>query len=458
MKHIILPVALSVSLVGLSAAPGHAQIRRSNSTAAPAAATSPAAGARTGTELRLFIGPAFEAGNANTSLARTQSKTTTNTTTQGTTTTTTSNASPSVSNFGSFGDGIGLMYGVDGTWWGADRLGLGANLFGAYLNAGQTTNIQHLNGQQASTFLTTVSGAQTTVVGETISITPGAGLGVGALTTTIGPTGGAGSTVVSTTYGGFTTPAGASAFVLRSGTSAAAAPNSTFTSTGGASYTQGRTFWLNDVGLNANYVVWDNPSGAVSFFGGFTIPTAFESRSFTAKTTGANNSGDVASETENAVGATAADTATVTRSWKYNQSYASNMSLFALGPVLGLNATYALGGMQVYSQVGYAPVLIGTATTNTVTVVSNEVTQNVTTAGAGAGGYTAGTTVNRVDTRTEGQVVAPISGSEAIGSLGLGFGMGGMRLFTEGTARSYLLGAAGSQLVYGLKVGGTFQF
>lgn len=447
MKHIILPMALSVSLVALSAPPGHAQMRRSTPTAAPAAtATAPAAAARPRTELRIFIGPAFEGGNRRNFTSRTRTTTSTPGAPTGATFTSQSSSSTTIDN-SDLGNGFGVMYGVDGTWWGTDRLGLGGSLFGAYVSAGTSTNILPPSPLPSNQTV----GANTITVTDTTSISTG--FGAGAYTTTLTPVpvgGGLGGL----TYAGWSTipGAGGNSFALRTGTETGANPD-TYSSAGGAAYSASRTVWLNEIGMHGEYLLADSPAGGVSFFGGVTIPTAYLSQSFNAKTVGANGSGTVATETQNVD--TGAGTYTQRTEYEFNETTRMDGSFVAMGPMIGLNAYYNMTpSTRLYTRLGYAPVLVGTLNSNTVTTVNNRRSVIIENVQNNPAGVTAGTQRWESQTTTPNPSVTSFSGSETMGSIGVGFGLAGLNLFAEGTARGYSMTAPmGPELIYGLKLG-----
>ncbi|HEY9854142.1 MAG TPA: hypothetical protein V6D05_00300 [Stenomitos sp.] len=442
MKYASLSLALSVALVPMAASPSYAQIRRSVPTQAPA----PAAAAHPGTELRIFIGPAFEGGHRRAFTTRTRTTGTAPTVAPTGATFTNASSSSTTIDQADFGDGLGVMYGVEGTWWGSDRLGLGASLFGAYLGAGTSTNL--MPPASYPSFQTV--GANTVSVTDVTNVNTGFG---GTYTATVNavPVGGG---TADTTYGGWAgIPGAGTTFALRSGTQTGANP-SIFSSTGGVAYSAGRTLWLNEIGLNGEYQVVDVPAGGVSFFGGFTMPMALMSQSFNAKTVGANGSGTVASETEK-VDQGGGNTFTRVTEYELNETTKMDGSFNAIGPVIGLNAHYNLNpGTRLYTRLGYAPVLVGTANSSTVTSLNSRRSIIISDV---QGTPTATVGTQRWETQVNTPAapsVAPFSGSETIGSLGLGFGLGGYNLFAEGTARSYSLGAPlGAELIYGLKLG-----
>lgn len=471
MKHFMLPLALTVSVLGLSALPAHAQIRRSANAAPTAAANRP------GFDLKVFVGPAFEGGNRATTFNRTRTTTVSGASGTAPSQTSTASSSPTVSESASSGDGMGVMFGADGTWWATDRLGLGLGAFGAYLGSSQTNAVAHMSGRPIADFAGSTSGGLTTSTTENAwaySIVPtgtlgGAPIPAGGYTVAIGattPGGVGGDTRVTTTYGGFTlptaqggAPVAPGAFVLTSGSTTA--PNVNYgTPTGGASYTNARSVFMTDITPHGDIVLLDMPAGSLSMFGGFTVPNGSITSSFNAKTTGTNDTATETTTTTTGAGAVY----TTTTSFKLNETYSANTSFLAVGPVIGLNGQYVLpNGLRLYSQLGYAPALVGSATGNTLTTRNNQTTVAVayTTGTAGAGDPAAGTNSYSLSQSIPAQLVATLSGTSTIGSLGLGFGLGGLNLFAEGTARSYNLTGApflGPELVYGLKLGLDFGF
>lgn len=469
-KHLAL--ALSLPLIALVAQPAHAQPRRTPVTvAAPAEAPT---GNRPANEVRVYIGPASELGASTQVMGRSSTMVTTKTTTGGTTTsTTTASASFTPTNTG---NGLGVMYGIDATWWTSDRMGFGGNLFGAYVGSSTSRTVLGLYGQPASAYSTStsVSGTTTTGTGFSDKTTISSfGTAAPALDVTIsGPAAGA-LGELTTTFTGLGTPlagiAGApgTPMSLKQGDTAAAptAPRTTYNSQGGVNYNFGRTFLLNDLSMHGDYSLLSAPAGGVSFFGGVTMPVGFNHNNLTAKSVGDNGNGDTATQTATTyTGASTTDSYTTKTDWKLNESYTSDTSFLMLGPVFGLNAYYNIGAnLRLYSQIGYAPVLGGSASSNTASSYNDQATVTVTHAGAPAGAPADSTTVSNANYAVPAQAVTSMAGSEALGSVGVGFGFNGLNLFAEGTARSYNLasapaGISGPEVIYGLKLGGAFAF
>lgn len=448
MQHAIVPLALSVALVALTGTPAAAQMRRSAPTAAPAATAQ--APSRPTTDFRIFIGPAFEGGSRSLFKTRTSGTSTAPTAAPaGASFTAASSGSTSVEQT-EVGNGVGVMYGAEGTWWGADRLGLGASLFGAYVGGGAATNI--LPPDKLPTIKT--DGGNTITPTETTTLN-GTGYSVGMTPT---PSGGG---LANLSFNGWTTlpGVGGTSFLLQSGTETGANPD-TYSSTGGVSYSLNRTVWLNEVGVHGAYRLVEAPSGGVSFFGGFTFPTAFMSQTYTAKTVGANGQGTVATQTQNADEGGGATYVQKTE-YELNETTRSDSSVMAFGPMIGLDAYYNLNpSTRLYTRLGYAPVLVGTATGTSVKTVNDRVSVIVDNVQGTPAGATAGTRRWENQVSTPGApTVTSISGAETAGSIGVGFGFAGYNLFAEGTARSYSLGGAmGPELLYGLKLGLNFGF
>jgi len=454
MSPRLVALVTSVGLLAWSAVPAQAAPQRVPPPPVPPSAPPPTG---PGFTWDAFIGPAGELGNRAITTSRAQATTQTITTT-GANASTTTTATPSLAT-GTFGDGVGLLYGADGTWWADERLGLGASLFGAYLGASQNNPILSLNGQDPSTYKNTTSTSGATITGNTLSdsttITPNVGL-AGAYGVVIGIPAAAAQGTLTTSYTGFTVPAGASALTLQVGDTAAGNPKSSVASKGGVTYNYSRTMWLNDLGAHGEYRLWNAPEGALSLFGGVTVPFGNLHQGFTAKTVGDKGQGDTAEQVENAVDATGTATYKRTTDWTVNETFTTDSSFLMAGPVIGLNAQYRLGSrLGLKTQIGYAPVLLGSVTTNGVT--SKAYQSAVTISGpTPPAGTQAGTSTTGSSTTTPTQAIGGAVDAETLGSLGVTYDLGRFGLVGAVTVRDYS-GTVGD-FVYGLQLGLTGTF
>lgn len=455
MNRILLPLALSVGVIALSAAPGAAQMRRSTTSPAATSAAAPADPGRAGSTLRVFIGPAMDLGNQSQTIQRTRSTTTTSATT-GTNAVTTSGATTSVDTT-NLGLGLGVMYGGDYTWWGGNRAGLGVSLFGSYVGAGNATNILHLNGQSPDSYKnsTTTAGTTTTTTTLTDSTAITSGMPGGpSYTVTVGIPAAGVTAPLTTTYA----QAGVGTFLtLSQGDTAAGNPRSNFASVGGVNFGDSRSLWINDLSFHGDYMLVDSPAGGISLFGGLTMPMGVMRQNTTVRTVGDKGNGDKATQTETAFAADGSTSFVRVTETTINNSMTADSSMLLAGPVIGLNAFYGLNnGLQLYSQLGYSPILVGTV--NTTTTANNRNKSVVTISQAAAGsGQTNGTTTTETNVLIPGRSLTNFNGTETFGSVGLGFRFAGFNLFTEATARSYGLGGF-STTVLGAKLGGAFSF
>lgn len=447
MRHPIYALALSLSVLTVSALPAHAQLRRSVGAqpASPQGAEAAGLAPVNRTNLQSFIGPAFEGGNRATVLTRTRTSNVAPTTAPTGANFTNTNTTTSTVTQETIGNAWGVMYGLGGTWWGSERMGLGGSLFGAYLGAGYSTNLLHTTPMPANKD----EGGNTTTLSETVNLNQGYSLSINPT-----PVGGG---VASSVYGGFV----GGNMTLRQGSQTGANPES-YNSTGGVNYAVNRSLWLNDFGVNGEYVLAEAPAGGVSFFGGLTIPVGTLSRSTTVKTVGANGSGDTAEEVESVDDGGGA-TYTRKTQFRVNESTKADSSFSAAGPMIGLNAHYNLSpSLRLYTKLGYAPALVGVISTTQTTTRNDSratVIENVSTA-ASTAGVVAGTQTRVNNTATPQQSVASFGGTETTGTVGLAFRAANLNLSAEGLARAYSLagGALTPELIYGLRLGAGFYF
>ena len=461
------PLSLSTSLLLFTAYPVHAQVYGPQDPYfAQQVSTSPIDPPQPNTKrsnIRFFIGPALELGNRNLTVQRVQ--TTNNSTNPADTTassyTTSASASKTITN-STLDNGLGVMYGLNGTWWSAGRFGLDFNLFGTYIFANQSVNILNLNGQDPSTYKNSTSTTgnektDTTMTDQT-TITPNVN-GVKTYGVSIGiPAAGAPGGTLTTTFSGFD-EGQADQFVLNQGDTATNNPKNSYSSVGGVNYAMSHSVWMNDFGVNGDYALVDTPTGGVTFFGGLVMPTGTLHEAFSAKSVGDKGQGDSAVQTDTIY----PDTGTTnyytrTTSWKANDSYATDTSLLMAGPIVGIKASYQLGGLRLYSKVGYAPVLGGTAVTNSSTTrffQSTEVISGIN----GTPGVQAGTITKSNGSTIPSNVstVNNFGGNEMVGALGLGFQWSGLNFTAEGTVHSYNFGG-NPELIYGPALGFTYVF
>lgn len=464
LKH-FLPLSFSLSLLMFSSSPAFAQTKRATQTPQPSsdpteAAPQTAHAGRLEPSFRFYAGPALELGNR--SLTVTRQRTTgvkSFPVTNGANNINTVAASQSLTNT-ALENGLGYMYGAEGTWWGTERLGLEMSVFGAMVNSTLGLNIMHLNGQDAASYKESASvvGTQniTTSLADSTTIVPNVpGVGNYGVVMTI-PAAGV-TTPIVTTYNGFTLGA-VPALALNQGDDAATNPKASYSSEGGVSYSYAQSTWVNDLALTGKYAVVETPNAGVSFFGGLLMPVGSVHKSFTAKTVGKNGQGDEAVQT--AIVTTNGDGANSyhkTTKWKANDTYSVDIPFLLAGPVIGLSAAGRLGSLlHLYSRVGYAPVLTGTMTSN-ATISRSYQTTEVIDSITGTPGVTAGTNVNSNGANVPTSTVSNIGGSETMASLGLGFYFSGLHLFGEGTAHSYNLGGV-PVLLYGANLGMALTF
>ncbi|MNX72299.1 hypothetical protein D3C86_1036510 [compost metagenome] len=160
-----------------------------------------------------------------------------------------------------------------------------------------------------------------------------------------------------------------------------------------------------------------------------------------------------AKQTETVFDAAGTKTTEIVTETTAKDTSVADSSFLAMGPIIGLSASYNVNPtLTLFTKVGYAPVLIGSTTTNT----TNTTTSTVLTTTTPVNG--AKTTQNIAgNTTTSNMAIAGLNGSEAVGSIGAGYKLGMATLIGEGTARAYNLGGV-SELVYGLKLGAGFTF
>lgn len=450
MRHPIPALALSLAVLAASAHPAQAQLRRSIGSQQTSAQASEAAAPSHAnrSNIRLFIGPAVDGGNRTGVLTRTHT-TTLGPTTPGTGATFTNfNATSTTVTQEALGNAWGVMYGLEGTWWAGEKMGVAGSLFGSYLRAGYATNLLH----SASLPANKDEGGTTTSLSEVVSLNQGYSL-------TINPVpvgGGVGSTV----FGGFAV----GPVTLREGRETGTNPDS-FTSAGGINYGVSRSLLLNDFGVQGEYLLADSPAGGVSFVGGVAIPVGSLSRSTTARTVGAGGTGDTAEVVES-VDDGPGTTYTRRRQYKLNETLKADSSFSAAGPLIGLNAHYNLSpSLRLYTKLGYAPSLLGTITTTQTTTRTNTLTTVIENVVGTPAGVAEGTQAQVINSATPQQGVASIGGTETMGTLGLAFQLGSFNLAVEGLARSYALsggaiaaGALSPELIYGLRLGAGLAF
>ncbi|MBO9541033.1 hypothetical protein J7643_10635 [bacterium] len=442
--------ALALSLSMLAALPAHAQMRGSASTPVAAAPAPSVSAARPNVSLSVFIGPAFELGNRALMVDRTTTVTESRVVTGNdavNSTTVKPTDKPATRE-----NGLGVMYGLDATWWGGSRFGLGAGLFGANVWGTTSTEAMHLFGQSTDalkgTSTTSNNTTDTRSVSDTMTIsTPFANYGA----TITAPAANAANTVFTTSY----TRNGGNILTLRQGDSSTAAntPKSTYAAEGGMAYSVARSFMVNDLTFHGDYVLADGPMGTVSFFGGVTMPIGAAKQETTAKTVKGDKAEGAAKQTETQFDATGTKTTEIVTETTAKDNSVADSSFLAMGPIIGLSASYNVNPtLTLYTKVGYAPVLIGSTTTNTTNTNTSKI---LTTTTPVNGAKT--TQSNEGNTTTSNMAIAGLSGTETIGSIGAGYKVGMATLIGEGTARAYNLGGV-SELVYGLKLGAGFNF
>ncbi len=420
--------------------------------------------ARPPVSLKLYVGPAGELGNRGLTSNRTQTKTSGSVTTgtdsrTSTTTTSTPTTSTQVG-------GVGYQYGGDLTWWAQGRFGLGLGFFGANVPSLQTSTVLSLHGQDPSTYKNetkTESGGTTSslTLGDSTTIASYNPFGGGGTThtITIGIPAANATNALTTTYSA--TGVG-TILTLRQGDTAATNPKSNFKSVGGMAFTNSRTFNVNDVILHGDYMLARGQNGEISLFGGVTVPIINARHTFAAKTVGDGGQGDSAKETELGFKADGAQTFRRVTETTINNAVTTDTSMLLAGPVFGLNASYKVTPtFGLFTQLGYAPVLGGSASTTTLTQTNSTVVATVTDATVDAPpGTTNGSTTTSTSTTTTTPAIAGVTGAAALGSLGGSLQVGPVTLFADGNARSYNIGPLSGvpEVIYGIRLGGGIGF
>jgi len=402
-----------------------------------------------GFSLRMFVGPAFELGRGRDWKVR-RSGSVINPTNAPTGASFTALASTSSTvETASTGDGLGVMYGLDGNWWVSDRFALTGSLFGSLLGSGATANVLAPSSFPANR----VEGGNTVTLDDDTTVTSGLGA---TYTASVNPTpagGGPGSMA----YGGWAgLPGGGGTVQLRTGSDAGANPD-TYESQGGVAYSAGRSTWLNEFGLAGTYRVAESPVGSVSFFGGFTVPVAQVGTTFQARTVGAQGQGKVATETQK-VDQGGGATYTQRTEFELDESVRQDSTLLAAGPMIGLDAACRpTSAMRVYARVGYAPILVGSLTTSSVVTLKNRRSVVIENVQGTPAGIAEGTRTQETQTTTPNRALTTVSGSETLGVLGASLQLGVLSGFVEGVARGYSP-TLGLSLIYGLNLGAELRF
>jgi hypothetical protein len=422
-----------------------------------AAASAAASAAEPAIDVRVFGGPAAEMGTTAITVNRTLTRADGSTkpgTNAVTTTTTTSTITPQT-----LGSGIGGTYGLDLTWWPAGRFGLKAHYLGSVTGSGQQVNLLHLHGQDVATFkneTTTGTGGETTTktMTDTTTITsPVAGGAAFSMAIGIPAAGAAGT--LTTTY----STGGAAALTLRQGDTATTNPKSNFVSVGGMAFVASRWITADDISLLGAYKMLDASGGTIKLLGGMTVPIVGIRQSATAKTVGDKGQGDTAKETEQAFDNTGTTTFNRTTETTLDATIKSDAFIVAAGPTIGVHAALRpVGTLELYTQMGYSPVVGGSQTTSTTTTNKTKTVVTVTGATAGApAGVTNGSTTTEATTTTPGQVIAPVAGSHAHAKVGASVIIGPVRVYGEGVVRSYNLTLA-PLTTYGVRAGAGMSF
>jgi hypothetical protein len=402
-----------------------------------------------GFTVRMFVGPAFELGRGRDwKVRRSGSLVNPTNAPAGASFTATSSSSTTVE-AASTGDGIGVMYGLAGDWWVSDRFGWTGSLFGTFVGSGATANVLAPSPFPANR----IEGSNTVTFDDETTVTSGLGA---TYTASVDPTpaGGGPGTM---SYGGWAgLPGGGGTMQLRTGSDAGANPD-TYESQGGVAFATGRSTWLNEFGVAGTYRVAETPGAAVSFFGGLTVPVAQLSTTFQARTVGAQGQGKVATETQQ-VDQGGGATYTQRTEYELDESIRQDATLLAAGPMIGLDAACRpTSATRLYARVGYAPILVGSLTTNSTATLKNRRSVVIENIQGTPAGVAAGTRTLETQTTTPNRALATVSGSETLGVLGASLQLGPLSGFVEGVARGYSP-TLGLSLIYGLNLGAELRF